>query len=180
MPYKDQYGLETEDDKPKNCLECKWHKQTWSPLIDCHTYWYDNCEYLRRYFAELHIVLRGEYRSLSKHDEEDIEKTFPYECPYYDGIRAFWEMFGRIQMDWEIFIYECAMHPERYYGFYVYTLVDNIVKLTEEIPATFDLHYIQVEYDDVGWFIENFGDRSVLLSDVEPNDFKYPVEPEPI
>ena len=179
MSLIDQYGLPVVDD-PKNCLECEWHKKTYSPLIDCHTYWYDRCDYLRQYFSQLHIILRGEFRSLAKHDEDDIAHTFPYECPYYNGLRAFWEIYGRTKMDWETFVYECAMHPDTYYGYYVYAFVDVILILVEEIPATFGLHYIQVTYDDTAWFEENFGERAVLLSDVEPTDWKYPVPPEPI
>ena len=174
MSLIDQYGLPVTSD-PKNCMECEWHNRTFSPLLGYHTYWSDWCEYLRHYFSQLHIILLGEFRALSQHDEEDLEHTFPYECPYYNGIRAFWEIYGRIKMDWEIFIYECAMHPDMYYGFYVYALAETLLILVNEIPSIFDLKYIQVAYEDIAWFKENFGERSVLLSMEEPTSWKAPV-----
>ena len=176
----DKYGYSIQD-PPPSCMECEWHGRTFSPTTHCHTYWYDYCKLIRRYFAKMHIVLRGEYRILAKHDEDDLRgPVLPYECPYFDISKVFWEMYGRIQMNVEYFVIECSNHWQDYKGWYVYTLTDNIAYLKEEIPDEVGLNYLPVATKDVSWFIQNFGVKEVLLSDTDPSHWVYPVPPEPI
>ena len=176
----DKYGY-TKSNPPSTCIDCKWHGRTYSPSTHCHSYWYDLCKYINRYFAKMHIILRGEYRSLAKHDEGDLMTgVLPYECPYFDSSRIFWDMYGIIKMQVETFIFECATHYMDYKGWYVYSLKDNIDLLMREIPDFVDLHYIYVDQKDIAWFTSNYGDGVVLLSDTNPADYVYPVPPEPV
>ena len=171
----------TKDNPPPSCIECEWHGRTYSLSTGCHTYWYDKCDNINRHFAKMHIVLRGEYRSLSKHDEDDLKgSVLPYECPYFDASKVFWEMYGRIRMDYEMFIYECATHGPDYYNYYVYALTDVILMLQSEIPLYFNLHYQQVATRDEPDFIKEFGEDTLVLSDISPYDWEYPVPPQPI
>jgi hypothetical protein len=67
-----------------------------------------------------------------------------------------------------------------YKGWYVYSLKDNIDLLMQEIPDFVELHYIYVDQKDIVWFVSNYGDGTVLLSETNPADFVYPVPPEPV
>lgn len=178
MSIIDRYGY-SKDDPPKSCMKCEWHQVTYEPADNWfngmrHTLYYDYCGNTKQYFAKMHIILRGEYRQLKKHDEDDLDKHLPYECPFFNMDRVFWEMGSVIPMDWEMFIYECAMHPFDYINHWVYALPDVVSYLKSEIPPSLGLIYLEVEPNDRQWFIETFGDRTVLISDVNPYTYVVP------
>ena len=177
----DKYGYSKEN-PPHSCMECAWNRITYEPAeqwykdpsLSFHTLYYDKCNNTNQYFGKMHIILRGEFRSLKKHDEDDLGRNLPYECPFFNMDRVFWERFGVIQMDWEMFIYECAMHPADYYGHWVYALPEIVQNLKAEIPPILGLIYIDVEVNDRSWFIETFGDRTVLITDQNPYSYVIP------
>ena len=170
----------SKDNPPKSCLMCDFHTRTYANTTGCHTYWHDSCGLIRMPFAKLHIFLHGEYRSLAKHDEGVLEDFFPYECPYFDPFRLFWESYGRIKMNFTVFIYECAMHPESYKNMYVYSLPATIDYISTEISDTLGLVYIKVSKADSSWFITTFGGMSVMLSYVNPYTWVLPTPSKPI
>ena len=155
IDYVDKYGY-SKYNPPKSCMDCEWHVLTYSPTYKCHTMHSDYCGTMKMNFAKMHIVLLGEFRSMSKHDEDDLRKHLPYECPYFNTEHVFWEMYGRIKMDRDTLIYECAVHYKDYEGWYVYSIPENIDYLVREIPEFIGLKYLYVEEDDYEWFLSNF------------------------
>lgn len=170
----EDYGYSKEN-PPKDCLQCEYHKHTYALSTGCHTYWHDFCEYINCYFAKMHIVLRGEFRRLKNHDEDDLKGHIPYECPFFSTDQIFWEHYGIIHMDYEIFIIECEDHPEEYKGKWIYSMPANIDYLMYEIPAWMGLHYLYVEEKDKEWFQRYYGLRTVLISPCSPADWTPPV-----
>jgi len=170
----DQYGY-SKDNPPENCIACRWHEVTYAPSTGCHMYWYDYCRNIRRAFGKLHVILRGEYRNMGNHDEDDMIKSqaLPYECPFFSFTRVFWESYGRIKMDYEVFIFSCGSNPADWRGYYVYGLPEYISICTREISSTVQLHYLYVTSSDRSWFITSFGERSVLASAVSPTDWHF-------
>ena len=167
------------DNPPKSCMECYWHTLTYIPSKFVRSLHYDSCGLLQKYFSELHIILLGEFRTLSKHDEDDLSKHLPYECPFFDSSHLFWELYGIIHMQVKTFVYECLNHFGDYQNYYVYSLPVNIDYLSRELPPTLGLHYIYVSNRDHDWFMANYGATEVLISKTSPDDWHY-IPPKPI
>jgi len=163
----------TVDDPPPSCIECDYYTVTYSVAHAFRrTLFYDKCGFLNRYFAKMHIILRGEYRSLSKHDRDDLSKHLPYECPFFNSDRTYWEEYGHIKMGKDFFIYEMEDHGIYYKGWTVYSLQSINDELKQTIPEFYELNYIDVKPDDEIWFIETFGEDIVLLTeDYSPDLF---------
>ena len=160
-----------ENNPPPNCLECYFYGETYSPTLHNHTYWYDYCKNLNRHFAKMHIILRGEFRKLSNHDVDDLKKTIPYECPYFDKSKAFWEMYWVTTYTAEYFVELCSMYPQNYKDNYVYSLEQNILVCQSGISTDLNLHYLICEEKNREWFVTTFGGDAVLVSERNPEDF---------
>ena len=171
--------MNSKADPPESCLLCDWHTYTYSPTTGGRTLWYDYCSYLKMSFGKMHIILRGEYRYLSKHDEEDLEENLPYECPFFDASRVFWEMPQVVKMQADVFLVEVWTHTTEYMGYYIYGLREVIDDLANNIPKSVGLYYLYVPTKDVAWFIKNFGEKSVLISAEDPAKWVYnpPIQP---
>ena len=166
MSYDPEYS---KANPPSSCVECHHYEITYSPAHpDRRTLFYDKCGLLNCYFAKMHIVLRGEYRPLSKHDRDDLSKALPYECPFYSAARSYWESPGVIKMGKDWFIYEMETHGDNYKGWYIYALKTVNNELKDIIPDYYELTYLDVLPEDEDWFIETFGEQEIIASPIPP------------